>query len=125
MKAPYQNKTIAIIELKLHQNIRCTFILRRVFSDFAIPINVTITNVMPIAFTVSWNPIPGAINYEVVATPADRIYTARMSSGASTTQIITSLEPGVYYNVTVRANYTAGNSLNSEVVRQITGKVLY
>ena len=80
---------------------------------------------MPIAFTASWNPIPGAIDYVVVATPADLIYATRMSSGASTTQIITLLEPGVYYNVTVRANYTAGSSLNSEIVRQITGKVLY
>ena len=78
---------------------------------------------MSTQFTVSWNSVPGAIDYVVVATPENPTLTTRMSSGPRTTQTVDSLEPSSSYNVTVRAIYNEGSGPDSNVLRQTTGKV--
>jgi len=77
---------------------------------------------MPMQFDVSWDPISGAMEYTVTATPTNTGFNVQTSTGVTTTQTVINLAPGQIYNVTVSATYQTGTGPESEIVTQQTGQ---
>ena len=89
----------------------------------AVPVNVTVNNVMQTQFDVSYQQIFGALSYTAYAVPLNSSFETKNSTDTAITQTISDLQPGLVYNVTVGATYQTGDGEVSVVVQQVTGRL--